>query len=515
MKRPQLVSQGSLNRMLQSASEAWARNDYQQCFELQERACLLNPSNSKILLNLGQCYGLRYQAAEAERCFDKAVRVAANKTEILTMAGRMSAEFGNYQMSERFLKLALEQKDVTANAFARLGEIYERLHRPEDAAALTERALQQENACPLACLIQAKLHRQAGRLAEAEHAVRPTLTTADRELRIKGWYELGAICDRGGRYDEAMSAFREAKTLLQSDAPPLLAQLQQIIRQLKEMRENVSAEMLARWADSGHEFLQPAHRLAFLGGHARSGTTLLEQVLDAHPEIVSAEETTIFHNDAYASLRKASPNETSMLAGLDTVSHEVLRQSRENYFKSMSLLLGKPLGQRLLIDKNPSLQAWVIAFIRVFPEARLIIALRDPRDVVLSCYMQPHWPISTGSVSFLDLEATVRTYARVMGIWQTLKPLIQNPVLEIRYEDMVADLETVARKTLNFLNVPWDDRVLGFDEHARQKLVRSPTYADVTQPVYKRAMGRWRNYQKYLEPYFHKLAPFVKIFGYE
>ena len=93
--------------------------------------------------------------------------------------------------------------------------------------------------------------------------------------------------------------------------------------------------------------------------------------------------------------------------------------------------------------------------------------------------------------------------------------LDKNPWLEVRYEDMVDDLESVARRTLGFLGVPWDARVLGFDEHARQKAVRSPTYADVTQPVYKRARGRWRNYQKYLEPHLPKLEPFVKAFGYE
>jgi len=67
----------------------------------------------------------------------------------------------------------------------------------------------------------------------------------------------------------------------------------------------------------------------------------------------------------------------------------------------------------------------------------------------------------------------------------------------------------------HFGRLPLNPRVLGFDEHARKKAVRSPTYADVTQPVYKRARGRWLNYQKYLEPHLGKLEPFVKAFGYE
>ena len=115
-----------------------------------------------------------------------------------------------------------------------------------------------------------------------------------------------------------------------------------------------------------------------------------------------------------------------------------------------------------------------------------------------------HYPLSVVSASFLSLEGAVKTYTRAMGIWRTLKPLIKNPWLEVRYEDVVDDLESAARRTLGFLDVPWDARVLGFDKHASQKMVLSPTYADVTQPVYKRAMGRWRNYQKYLEPQLEK-----------
>ena len=87
--------------------------------------------------------------------------------------------------------------------------------------------------------------------------------------------------------------------------------------------------------------------------------------------------------------------------------------------------------------------------------------------------------------------------------------------MEVRYEEMVADLEGVARRTLEFLGLPWNERVLRFNEHARQKLVRSPTYADVAKPVFKGAIGRWRNYEKHLEPWLNKLSPLLKASGYE
>jgi hypothetical protein len=120
-----------------------------------------------------------------------------------------------------------------------------------------------------------------------------------------------------------------------------------------------------------------------------------------------------------------------------------------------------------------------------------------------------------GSSAYLTLGSTVEDYVAMMGLWQKLMPMVEGRFLQVRYEDMVEDLESVARKTLDFLGVSWDPCVLGFDEHARKKLVRSPTYADVTKPVYKHAVGRWRNYQKYLEQHLEKLAPFAKAFGYE
>jgi tetratricopeptide (TPR) repeat protein len=514
MKRPQLVSAGSLNRMFQAANECCQRGDFQQGIEIFERASRFDPANWRLQFQLGRAHGYNHDYAAAERCLEQAVRIAMHQSEALVTAGRSSIEFGRPQMAEDYFRRALVLKDASAESAARLAELYERLHRTEDAATMVERALKLDNTYPLARLTQAKLHRQAGLLAEAEQVLRPILTAADREFRVKGLYELGGIYDRQGRYDEAMTAFLDAKALLIPDAPPLLAQLQPIIRHLEEMQNNVSAELLQRWFDFGRE-LQPAHRLAFLGGHGRSGTTLLEQVLDSHPDIVSADETAIFNYKAYHPLIRSGPQGTSLLAALDATSLESLRQARERYFRSMESFLGNPIGHRLLIDKNPSLQNLIIAFVRIFPEIKLLVAIRDPRDVVLSCFMQPHWPTSTGSVTFLNLEISVRTYARVMRIWRTLQPLMKTPCLEVRYEDMVDNLESVARKTLDFLGVAWDARVLAFDEHARQKLVRSPTYADVTQKVYQRARGRWRNYQKYLEPHLPKLEPLVKAFGYE
>lgn len=513
-KRQSLVSQGSITRMLQAAEQAWQLKDFQQNIEILERASRLDPANPDILMQLGQVQGLRYNYAAAERCFERAIRLAPRKTEALATAGRLSIDFASHQLAEHYFQQALGQKDATAEIFARLAELHEHLHRPEDASRLIDRALQIDGTCTLALLTCARLDRQAGRLEEAERLLNTFLTKAEREIRIRGYYELGAILDRLGRYDEAMTAFLEAKTLLRSDAPPLLAQWQGVRAYWRELQTNISAEILKRWFDSAPA-LEPARRIAFLGGYPRSGTTLLEQVLDSHPDMMSVEETTIFHDDAYLPLTRTLPPGAPMLSMLESAQNDALQRSRRNYFRTVELHLGNPVGSRLLIDKNPSVNFLIPALIRVFPEVRLLVALRDPRDVCLSCFMQAHLPLSKGSVAYLSLENTVEAYVGVMGLWRTLAPLLANPHLEVRYEDAVDDLESVARRVLDFLGAPWDARVLHFDEHARGKRVRSPTYADVAQPVFKRARGRWLNYQKYLEPHLDKLAPLAKAFGYE
>src|SRR5207244_1402968 len=150
----------------------------------------------------------------------------------------------------------------------------------------------------------------------------------------------------------------------------------------REMDQTITAEVLGRWRADG-EKLNPARRIALLCGHPRSGTTLLEQVLDAHPDIISAEETKLMHDEAYLPLIRDFPEGTSILQALDSAPPSLLRHARENYFRCNEMLMQKPIESRLLVDKNPGLNLMIPMVVRVFPETKFIVAVRDPRDVVV------------------------------------------------------------------------------------------------------------------------------------
>lgn len=199
---------------------------------------------------------------------------------------------------------------------------------------------------------------------------------------------------------------------------------------------------------------------------------------------------------------------------MNACSSEDLIVARENYWESMERCLQEPVGSRLLVDKNPSLTPLAPEFFRFFPETKYVTMIRDPRDVIVSCFMQPFFPPNAISGNFLTLEDTAAEVAEFMGIWTDLSDRFEGNVCEVRYEDMVEDLEGNTRKVFDFLGLEWSDSVMGYDQHAREKIVRSPSADAVTEKVHTRAKNRWKNYEKHLEPIFEKLGPCLKKLGY-
>jgi tetratricopeptide (TPR) repeat protein len=503
--------------MLQAAVAAWRRKEYQQSVEHLERASKLAPENINILLDLGGAHGMCFDYSAADRCFEQACRLAPEprKAEALTAAGIRSLDFGDFEMARGFFERALQSDADSGEILIALAESYERANQLEEAIQMADRALSLKTQYPPALLVRARLARQKGQLGEAEDLVRQLIQKSQDDIwtRSRAWYELGGILDRQERYDEAMAAFREGKALVRPSAANTATALRKVQEYLKEMEKSITAEVLQRWFEAG-KLLGPPRSFALLCGHPRSGTTLLEQALNSHPQIISAEETRIMADEAYLPLERAFPQDTPTLRILDKSSLAALKQSRENYLRCAQKFVRQPTENRILIDKNPAMNALIPTVVRIFPEAKFLVALRDPRDVCLSCFMQP-LTITPISSAYLSLENTTKQYASTMGFLRVMLARMRNAHLEIRYEDVVNDFESSLRPLLEFLGVPWNDGVLHFGETSRNKLVRSPTYSEVKKPVYKTAVRRWQHYQKHLEPCLAVLDPLVKAFGYD
>jgi hypothetical protein len=143
----------------------------------------------------------------------------------------------------------------------------------------------------------------------------------------------------------------------------------------------------------------------------------------------------------------------------------------------------------------------------------VIIALRDPRDVVISCFFQ-NLMLTPTNANFLSLERTVKHYSDLMDVWLHFREMGSFDWIESRYEDLVEDLEAEGRKVTEFCGLAWDVRQASHHEAARKKVLFAPTFSDVAQPIHKRAVGRWHHYAEALAPLQAGLAPYCRAFGY-
>lgn len=247
----------------------------------------------------------------------------------------------------------------------------------------------------------------------------------------------------------------------------------------------------------------------FLVGFQRAGTTLIEQILAAHPAVQTTGE-----DQSVAPLREAAGDSEASLAALLTADPARLTGLRRKYWKA-ARPEGAPGEGRIFIDKLPLNIIWLGVIGRVFPDARIILAVRDPRDVVLSAFQQ-RFAMTPANFRMLDWTETAQYYDAALGAG--MAGLAANPQLavhETRYETLVADWESEARRLVEFLGLAWDDGVLNYREQARRRAIKTPSADQVRRPVYASSAGRWKKYAFAYPPVMASLDPWVKRWGYE
>jgi hypothetical protein len=310
------------------------------------------------------------------------------------------------------------------------------------------------------------------------------------------------ILDRLGRTDEAFASFDEANRLLQAHPTEPL-------RRAAELRDELRADvaMLTRdWVDGWTPVPPRADRPdpVFLVGFPRSGTTLLDTILMGHPRAVVLEEQPPLNRVETA---------IGGQAAVPALDQEAIGKARAHYFDEVAKAAN--IGpDSLLIDKSPLFLSKAPLIHRLFPNARFILALRHPCDVLLSCFMA-NFRLNSAMSNFLRLQDAAEFYDLTFGHWERSRALLPLNVHTIRYERLVEDVEGEVRPLFDFLGLDWHSEALDHSRTAKARgLITTASYSQVTEPIYKRASGRWQRYRKHLEPIFPTLRPWVEKFGY-
>jgi tetratricopeptide (TPR) repeat protein len=499
---------------LQQARRLWQLNRFDEALALFENAVRKYPQNLVALVDASRALGARFEITRAEALLDRLARLGAHHPQLMHLAGQSYRMIFRPEKAIQCFERVLAATRKIPDAQLELAVLYERRHRVAEAHALIQECLRAEPDYLEALLFKARLLRRLNDAAGAEAIFRSLAanTEALPLVRAQAWTEIAQKLDRDGDYDGAMAALLEGKKLISADAGRFLTESEALQRHLRHLGESLTPAHWQKWAEDGSVF--PRRKMAVLAGFPRSGTTLLEQVLDSHPGLVSSDEREAFGRDIFPALWRNEKTPVPTAEALQSIPLEHLAAQRDRYFAYMAAALNEPIGDRVHLDKNPTMTLLLPGMLRLFPETKLLIALRDPRDVVLSCFMQ-YLPLNTNSVCFLTLERAARRYAHDMGLWLKLREIVRPSWLEVRYEHCVLHLEREARRALEFLELPWDPQVLAYRDRLKTKAVSSPTYEAVSQPLYTSAIGRWKNYRKHLEPCQEILQPCLDAFGYD
>jgi hypothetical protein len=336
-------------------------------------------------------------------------------------------------------------------------------------------------------------------------------SSADGEGRLgpNELLEKGRLLDQTGRYDDAWAAFAEGKKL--GHALSGQAYLDDEARQrLERLRGFFSAGRMRLLPRAGirSDVPQPI----FILGFPRSGTTLVEQTLSAHPKIAAGDELPLIHEiTAIMPRMLASPlGYPEALAELWMGDQrEGLDNLRDYYLQKVRQMGVMRKGATRFTDKMPLNETHLGLIALLFPEAPMIHVLRHPLDIMVSAFSNQ---FTHGYFCAYALETAALHYVRVMDLVHHYRGEMTLRYLPIRYEDIVGDLQKSVRAMLAFIGEDFDKACL--TSHKNRRYARTASYAQVAEQLYDRSVCRYRHYRRHLEPVLPILQPVIERLGY-
>lgn len=464
--------------------------------------------------------GIRIHAAQAcSACRDyRAEDLLGPWREWLPLEEDLQRELAEVQIQQGEVMAALDVlEDLVRRspshvpAQLSLASVYERVNRLDDAEAILQKIeasdAQSDDVHRAIDRQRAQLAERRGDLATAQTILHRTGPETDADYGY--WFTLGKLRDKLGDPASAMHAFAIAHA---RQVEELRVAVPHFLEPGTEILPNVNARVTESAYHDWPKLVAPdvSQSPVFVVGFPRSGTTLLEQMLDAHPRLQSMDERPFF-NMLAGQLERSTGFEVPR--DLGRLNQRDCDELRKGYLVLACGKVPRRWNTRL-VDKNPLNMLWLPLIHRMFPSAKFILALRHPCDVVLSCYMQ-NFRTAVLAVAGQTLEHLANAYVAAMESWLYHVEVFKPDIFVSRYEDLVADTPKQTREIAAFLDLQGSDAMLKFDERAREKgYIKTPSYTQVIEPINNKAISRWQRYRENFEPILSILQPMLEHWQY-
>jgi tetratricopeptide (TPR) repeat protein len=489
----------------------WRKGFYRRALADFQRTLDYLPDDAGVLNAIGRCCAKLELWREALAAFDCALSAAPEFVAAHHGRGVMLQLLGDVAGAEASLRRAESLDSGYADAIGSLALLCAQAARWDDARHFASRAIALDAGNAAALTASAAVHLADGSIAAASKTVQFILEQNRFGAEMPTDLAIGLLADAFEADGDPHFAFGIRSLLRRKRYETHLPRFAAERRSIHVARLTAWFGRTEPWkvppAAAGASDSPPrAH--VFLLGYVRTGTTLLESVLAAHPGISVLDERECFPEEAKSLMRSD--------AGLDrlaALAPNDAEQFRHAYWQNAQEQ-GAVLTGKTFVDKMPFASLRLPLIARLFPDARIIFAVRDPRDVVLSCFRHG-LVLDATTFEFLLLEDCARFYAAVMQLAACYRDKLPLRIHDHRYEDMVLDFDGCTRRACDFLGIEWDARMREFPAAADNVVDRALlSRPQVQQKLYGDAVGRWRRYARELEPVLPILQPWVDHFGY-
>lgn len=523
-----LLQAGDVNRASRLAQEAMAqglehpklltlasyeqinRGQFEQALATASRARELSPRNADALNAVGLALAHLNRQREALPLYDAALRQAPGAVHIHFNRACALQDLNDLTHARNAFERVIGLKSNHPEALARLASLAALRGDAAGARDYAQRSLRIDarGLTPPLALAMADIEEK--KFEDALTHLAPLARESNQNLLNRSIAQglTGDALDGLDRCAEAFAAYGACNASFRAlyarlyDAAGMESAAARIARLIAYFEAAAAEDWRAR-----PSAIPPARTHVFLVGFPRSGTTLLEQVLDSHPDIEAMPERDCLLDAAYDFMVPEG--------GLDRflrLDEDALAKYRALYWQRVAehgLAPSKPV----FVDKMPLNAVLLCLVAKLFPDAKILFAQRDPRDVVLSCFRQ-RFGLTPQMFELLTLPGAAAYYDSVMRLCDLYRAKLGLALHDVRYESMVTHFEDEVRSVCAFLGVAWNDSMKDFAARARAKDVNTPSAAQVARGLYSKGIGQWRRYADELAPALPALAPWVARLGY-
>jgi len=510
------LAAGTLHPVLLNLRAYWHEGQGRdaEAFADLQQAHALAPNDIGIRNALGLAHARSGRHREAIACFDAVIALAPDFGPAHFNKGWTSETLGEIRAARECYEQARRLMPANPDPDAGLAALAARRADWTEAKALAQRALSIAPEHPIATTALAAAEFAFGDAPAAESRLRTLLVRPDLSLPHRSAAEglLGDLLDAQARTTEAFTVYTTANDTLRklhaaSFEGPGIETTPMSLRWLTEFFEAADP---ADWAiepvqSPSDAAAHVAH--VFMVGFPRSGTTLLEQVLGSHPAVVTSNEKPTLDDATREFLR--TPGDVKRLAAMREAG---LKPHRDVYWQRVREH-GINVAGHVFIDKQPYHTLQLPLILRLFPAAKIVFSVRDPRDVVLSCFRR-RFLMSAPNFQFLTLDGTARFYDATMRLAQLYRAKLPLDLMQLRHEDLVSAFEARVREACAFIGLTWQDSMRDFAARARTQSITTPSSVQVIRGLNREGIGHWRHYRDQMAPVLPILQPWVERFGY-